>query len=216
LRTVAPGFRIISLHPITKSATKTFLFPRRDKPATSQQRTFVCADIAAYRLGIPTMAGALDGVELQRIYHHVFLPPQLPQASDDATNVDLQLIDLTLAALGEIQHSFPSVWPDSIGSAVIAIKNLKAVNSFEHGGTRESELLRALHGLLDGQSAPMLIRQQNAAVVVTRQRKRLVFETFELSPSNEAVVSTKGWLTVARWIPFSSSAHSKQMRSVPP
>lgn len=69
------------------------------------------------------------------------------------------------------------------------------MDSFEQGGTSEAELLRALHGLLDGQSAPTLIHQQNAAVVVTRQHERLVFETFELSPSNEAVVSTKGRLT---------------------
>lgn len=41
------------------------------------------------------MARALDAVELQRVCHHVFLPPQLPQASDDATNVDIHLIDLT-------------------------------------------------------------------------------------------------------------------------
>ena len=51
------------------------------------------------------------GAELQRLYHHIFLPPQLPQASDDAAGVDLQLIDLTLAALGEIQQPTPTNRP---------------------------------------------------------------------------------------------------------
>jgi hypothetical protein len=41
----------------------------------------------------------------------------------------------------------------------------------------------------------MLIRQQNAAILVTRKQDKLVFETFELSPLNSAVISVKGRLT---------------------
>jgi hypothetical protein len=141
------------------------------------------------------MAKTLDGAELQRLYHHIFLPPQLPQASDDATGVDIQLIDLTLAALSEIQQLHPTESAASIDSAITAIKNLKAVNSFARGGTSEAELFRVLHGLCDGHSAPVLIHQQNAAIISTRRQERLVFETFELSPTNQAVVSTKGRLT---------------------
>jgi hypothetical protein len=38
------------------------------------------------------------------------------------------------------------------------------------------------------------IREQNAAVIATRQQETLVFETFELSPSNETVIAAKGRL----------------------
>jgi hypothetical protein len=62
------------------------------------------------------------GAELQRLYHHIFLPPQLPQASDDAAGVDLQLIDLTLAALGEIQQPTPTNRPLQLTAPLLPYK----------------------------------------------------------------------------------------------
>lgn len=141
------------------------------------------------------MEQTLDGAALERVYHHIFLPPHLPQASDDATNIGRDLINLTVEALSLLQQIIPGDSAAAIGNAITAIKNLKAVNSLEYGDTSEFELHQVLTGLSDGQSASMLIRQQNAAVMVTRQQSRLVFETFELSPSNSAVISAKGRLT---------------------
>ena len=140
------------------------------------------------------MAKALDRDQLERVYHHVFLPSKLPHASDEATDIDSHLISLTVEALSAIPHLLPGDSVASLGKVITAIKNLKAVNSLERGGTSESELLRVLTSLTDGQSTPVLVRQQNAAVIVTRQQERLVFETFELSASNEAVTSAKGRL----------------------
>ena len=130
------------------------------------------------------------------MYHHVFFPPQLPQESDDDTTpVDIHLIELTLGALGALQQMLLGESAASIGNAITAIENLKAANSLGNGDTSEFELHRVLISLHDGQTAPMLIRQQNAAVMVTRKHSRLIFETFELSPSNGAIMSTKGRLT---------------------
>jgi hypothetical protein len=140
------------------------------------------------------MEQTLDGAALEGVYHHIFLPPHLPQASDDATNIDRDLINLTVEALSLLEQLLPGDSAAAIGNALTAIKNLKAVNSLELGGTSEFELHQVLTGLRDGQSTSMLIRQQNAAVMVTRQQSKLVFETFELSPSNSSVISAKGRL----------------------
>jgi hypothetical protein len=141
------------------------------------------------------MENTLDGAALEGVYHHIFLPPHLPQSSDEATNIDRHLINLTTEALGLLQQLLPSDSAASISTAITAIENLKAVDSLECGDTSEFELHRVLTGLRDGQSTPMLIRQQNAGILVTRQQIRLVFETFELSPSNGVVISARGRLT---------------------
>jgi hypothetical protein len=116
------------------------------------------------------MAKPLSEAELQRVYHHTFLPPELPQASDDTTDVNIHLINVTIEALRAYKQLLPDESPSSLENAIVAIQNLKFINSLEHGATSESELLRVLSGLCDGQSAPMRIRQQNAAVLVTKNQ----------------------------------------------
>ena len=85
------------------------------------------------------MATTLNDDELRRVYHHTFLPPQLPQASDDKTNANAHLINLTLEALRAYKQLLPKESPSSLEGAITAIKNLKAVNSLKRGGTSESE-----------------------------------------------------------------------------
>lgn len=94
------------------------------------------------------MATTLNDGELRRVYHHTFLPPQLPQASDDKTNVDIHLINLTLEALRAYKQLLPQESPSSLDGAIAAIKNLKSINSLEYGATSESELHRVLSGFL--------------------------------------------------------------------
>lgn len=46
----------------------------------------------------------------------------------------------------------------------------------------------------DGDTIPLQITAQNAAVLITYQQGKLIFEAFELSPNNQAVYSTPGRL----------------------
>jgi hypothetical protein len=139
------------------------------------------------------MAKALSQEQLKRVYYHVFLPPDLPHASDEGTDIDLVLIRLTTEALSALPQLYSGDEAAAIGKAITAIKNLKSV-TLQHGGINDSELLRVLGSLTEGQSIPVHIREQNAAVIATRQQETLVFETFELSPSNETVIAAKGRL----------------------
>lgn len=148
------------------------------------------------------MAKQLGENELRRVYHHVFLPPKLPQDSDGDNNSDLnrQLVCATLEGLGRLPG--PAAHP--ITSAITAIKNLKDINSLELAAASELQFSRTLSGLKDGQSAPVYIGSQNAAVLATRKQDELVFEAFELSPVSSEILSARGRLV--RSFPGSSIA----------
>lgn len=118
------------------------------------------------------MAKALNQEQLESVYHHVFLPQDLPHASDEGTDIDLVLIRLTTEALSAVLQLFSGDEAAAIGKAITAIKNLKAV-TLQYGGINESELLHVFGSLTDGQSAPVLIREQNAAVIATKIRRDL-------------------------------------------
>ncbi len=78
------------------------------------------------------------------------------------------------------------------------IGNLRRVRNTS-GFVSDSQLAVLLHGLASGVTSgavPLEIKAQNAAVIVSKQGAGadVVFETFELSPSNETVMGTKGRL----------------------
>ncbi|KAI6830392.1 hypothetical protein KC342_g8458 [Hortaea werneckii] len=136
------------------------------------------------------MQAKIEKDKLQRIFHHVFLPPQLPQEADDTS--DSPLLLATITAMRAIED----ILPDSLAIkyAVVALENLQAVNSLSGCATSEHVLSQRLLTLGEGHTIPVHIRSQNAAIVVTRQRGNLVFEELELSPRNEAVMGTRGRL----------------------
>lgn len=140
------------------------------------------------------MANPLTAGELRLLYHHIFLPPQLPQTSDDAAKVCKLVLQLSLEALRALQLSHPDEYPAAVANVITTLENLKAVNSLDQGATSESELSRILITLEDGQTTPVLIGHQNAAILCTRRGHHLVFEAFELSPSNTEVMRADGRL----------------------
>jgi hypothetical protein len=132
----------------------------------------------------------LDQDDLQRIFHHVFLPSRLPQHFDDAS--DPSLLRAAVSAMETCRNNLPDCV--AVKYALVAIENLQAVNSLEGCATSEKELLNSLLGLQDGHAIPIHSRSQNAAIIVTRQKENLTFEEFELSPRNEVVIQTRGRL----------------------
>lgn len=136
------------------------------------------------------MAASLTESQLRRVYYHVFLPPQLRQASDEDTSISSDLISVTLDALKKL----PGPLTAAKTCAITAIENLKDINSLPEGVVSEKDLCRILIALADGESAPIHVCCQNAAVLVTRENRTLVFEAFELSPLNSQVLAAKGRL----------------------
>ncbi|KAK3045846.1 hypothetical protein LTR09_012621 [Extremus antarcticus] len=118
------------------------------------------------------MATSAD--ETQRIVNHVFLPPKLPQAADDDSEIALVEITLiTLRSLRRLLHGAPST---ALDNAITLLENIKTVNSLPYGKTDEAQVKKKLLSLDVGQTLAVKISAQNAAVLITRRPNELIFE----------------------------------------
>ncbi|KAK4551476.1 hypothetical protein LTR86_011153 [Recurvomyces mirabilis] len=128
--------------------------------------------------------------QMRSIINHVFLPPQLPQEEDEC---DTDLVKVTLDG---IRH-YRSLLLDpvqAVNDSIGAVERLLTINSLVGAGTSEEELRSVLGDLSEGQYLAVKVHAQNAAILISRIGKQLIFETFELSPRNQDVLDTKGRL----------------------
>lgn len=146
-------------------------------------------------------------MELTYTFHHVFLPPRLPQKDDSSFAHDMSLVKGVLEALiafDEHQDS-PQLQScvkmlrcmiDMRDSAALLESRLdKALISMESGGrTACKDNIHRYQLICDADTLALHIQAQNAGLVIRRSSKDYIFEAFELSPNNEAVMSTKGRL----------------------
>jgi len=126
------------------------------------------------------------GDETQGLLNHIFLPPQLPQQEDTVSNlVFIQLVRDTLSEYRRLNGG-----SDAIDKA----SHLCACMSSIHGGVNvdEDHLRATLLTLPEDHSLAVNVAAQNAGLIITRKTNELVFEAFELSPKNAAILSTKG------------------------
>ncbi|KAK7696887.1 hypothetical protein SLS64_014115 [Diaporthe eres] len=140
------------------------------------------------------MAVSATADEFQRVVHHVFLPPKLPQQADEDS--EIALVNTTLQGLvALLVHPLPVLQRKALVNAIALLKNIKAINSLPRGKIDQVRLHEALVSLPVSQTLVANVSSQNAAVLVTRWLDELVFEEFELSPLDADVVQTEGRLT---------------------
>ncbi|PVI05946.1 hypothetical protein DM02DRAFT_650244 [Periconia macrospinosa] len=132
------------------------------------------------------------------LIHHLCLPAKLPRKDDSGPMQEHAMLDTTIAALDIFKNSIndnPEII-DQISSISASIANLK--NSRDGQGniceTQLSSLFRQLIESDQPQAIPLEVKAQNAGVIVSKRNLNLVFEVFELSPMNEAILSTEGRL----------------------
>ncbi|OKL58449.1 hypothetical protein UA08_06149 [Talaromyces atroroseus] len=142
---------------------------------------------------------------MKYMFHHVFLPPKLPQEDDYNPEYELALLDSVIQAL-KMFKTYASEQQDGILASVIEmVARLKRQAGF-HGDVNESKLLQNLQNLnhhdlpsdilIDSKEGflPIYVHSQNAAVLLTAGKSEIQMEAFELSPSNKSVYSTVGRL----------------------
>ncbi|PPJ51579.1 hypothetical protein CBER1_09871 [Cercospora berteroae] len=124
-----------------------------------------------------------------RVVHHVFLPPQLPQAEDKA-DIDCELLSLTSKALNAFRAGLAPTDParPAIEKTIVAISNATRCHSVIDGTLSETELLNCLEFLEPGHSLPLRIQAQNAGLFITHSGEDVLFEAFELAPQNQDVL----------------------------
>ncbi|KAH6502438.1 hypothetical protein HBI55_034300 [Parastagonospora nodorum] len=151
--------------------------------------------------GLPVSTG-----EATYLIHHVVLPPQLPQKDDYTSAHERCLIDTAIYALQDLRdHVKEQDIQAIVTSAVTAMANLRDSQD-EDGNVSELQLQEVLLQLATGtrdEQVPLEIKAQNAGLLISRRGELVVFESFELSPTNNAAMSTVGRLV--RTFPGSAS-----------
>ncbi|WDK18700.1 hypothetical protein CGRA01v4_09986 [Colletotrichum graminicola] len=140
--------------------------------------------------------------------HHVFLTAKLPQADDFSVENEEALLQCLCDSLTKFRELVPKEMKNIVEIAAKMMYDMADVHQ-PLGDTiavDEGKLLNILHKI--SQTAekfakvtqghaipiPLNIRAQNAGVLVTKVNDSVHFEAFELSPTNEAVITTKGRL----------------------
>ncbi|KAL0058901.1 hypothetical protein AAF712_014383 [Marasmius tenuissimus] len=133
------------------------------------------------------------GENLRYLIHHIFFPPKLPQSDDFTPNNEHHICEAVFsAAQGYREYLAPDerlLWDP----VVKMLDNLCTLYKHE-GSLTEDNLVNCFANMNDGDVTALLIRSQNAGVIVRKHQDRTVFELFEVSAPNEKVMSTTGKL----------------------
>ncbi|EFX03462.1 hypothetical protein CMQ_390 [Grosmannia clavigera kw1407] len=142
---------------------------------------------------------ALSSDSVRFIVQQLFLPPQLPQQKDQKADLDTALLRLVTEALERFQKNVPVEEQKAVSLAAASVSLLTASRD-SSGSVNEESFLQAFGDLsqasatLPGPVLPLHIEAQNAGLLITRSSDGILFEAFELAPTNKAVMSTSGRL----------------------
>ncbi|KAJ2966920.1 hypothetical protein NQ176_g9917 [Zarea fungicola] len=138
----------------------------------------------------------LSDAEMQYAINHVFLPPKLPQNGDDEHGVanEMALLRMVCTAFDSFRaHVLPSA-VSTVDEAQGAIRYLSNQRD-ENGDIEATQLHTMFRNLCQNDGLISIhVRAQNSAITAKRDGDSVLFEFFELAPTNTAAMSTKGRL----------------------
>ncbi|KAI0290847.1 hypothetical protein B0F90DRAFT_1913825 [Multifurca ochricompacta] len=137
-----------------------------------------------------------DPGALRSVVEHVFMPPNLPQASPGELaeqNMNVALCRLLIEAAQTFLQNLPS---SQRPAWMHMIKMMELARRAAEVPLEEADIQRSLSNMVLGDVFAMHIRAQNAALIVRRPAITgfVQFEIFEVSPLTTAVMSSKGKL----------------------
>ncbi|CAD6445109.1 78d31050-1f6d-4ac6-9bad-745dfd628371 [Sclerotinia trifoliorum] len=129
---------------------------------------------------------------LTYIFHHVFLPPKLPHQEDGRTEHDAVLTQILRAELQNF-HDYSLSHQTPQFKRVIEMINGIVVEE-DDTTAPTSKVIKNLETMKAQDICAMHIEKQNAGIIIRRFPAEYSFETFELSPKNEDLMTTTGRL----------------------
>jgi hypothetical protein len=122
------------------------------------------------------------------LIRHIVLPPRLPHTDDRKRSKDRLLLETCHLALQDLKAVVNEDQSSSVDKAVDLIANLKRPRD-KDGNINEIDLHMLLNKLTNNASERVValeLKAQNAALLLSRSDDYIIFEAFELSPTNEA------------------------------
>ncbi|KAH7240809.1 uncharacterized protein BKA55DRAFT_705615 [Fusarium redolens] len=143
----------------------------------------------------PTQAMFCTDEQLDYLFHHLILPAKLPGHDDTFASNEEFLINSTiqtLARFGELSDGDDEV---VVRHCISMLKNTRDARD-SHGCLDSGTVQNSLKRLSTQADAASLyhITEQNAGLIIRRLENSYSFQTFELSPTNKAAMTTKGRL----------------------
>ncbi|KAJ5556707.1 hypothetical protein N7494_000622 [Penicillium frequentans] len=127
-------------------------------------------------------------------FHHVFLPPRIPQGDDYDSENEILLLDEVIHALEDFSSRYSAVTSTALHPLITMITRLKIIIE-SNGSIDEAQLGQAVDDLdKNGGFLPIHVKRQNAGILLSRGENGVQLECFELSPRNQPVMSTVGRL----------------------
>ncbi|GKU07943.1 unnamed protein product [Fusarium langsethiae] len=131
---------------------------------------------------------------LEYLVHHIFLPTKLPSGIDGSAENEMLLVDVTLDSLVRFLGECTSEDQSAIKPCVAMIKGLQ-ISKGAQGSLSANDAQEVLRHLSPQAPVALLhVAAQNGGVLVRKTTTSAIFETFELSPANMAVMTTQGRL----------------------
>ncbi|KAF9472983.1 hypothetical protein BDN70DRAFT_997884 [Pholiota conissans] len=131
--------------------------------------------------------------DLHYAFNHVFLPPKLPQCSDndDVPNLgDIALCGFAYDAAVEFSKHLAASQQSRWEAVIKMLKNLcDTTQTFAN-----EKIVEKFLALKDKDSLVLHIRAQNAGLIARRTVSHVVFEAFEASPLSKNIMDTEGKL----------------------
>ncbi|KAL0058904.1 hypothetical protein AAF712_014386 [Marasmius tenuissimus] len=130
---------------------------------------------------------------LTYLINHIFFPPKLPESSDFTHENEHYLCTSVLTAARDYRTKLRLDETLLWDPVVKMLANLRTLYRHKHSFTLEN-LSLVLRNMSIGDVTALLVREQNAGLIIRKYEDRTVFESFEVSPPNETVMSTAGKL----------------------
>ncbi|KAG9568088.1 hypothetical protein KCU71_g3382, partial [Aureobasidium melanogenum] len=140
---------------------------------------------------MPRDDGALSAKTIQDLINHIVLPPKLPQSEDtDPIGIRRDLLRLLQDVVKTFDHCTDAAW-------ISVSKMLSTLGQIEQGKHLQNDSLSAQFKALGiGDCLALNLPLHNSALLfLCQDSETIVIEAFEVSATNESVLSAQGRLT---------------------
>ncbi|KAL8690761.1 MAG: hypothetical protein Q9218_003865 [Villophora microphyllina] len=128
---------------------------------------------------------------LEYLYHHIFLPTEVPQRSD--TQDDRLLLDILIQSIDSFRSANDHLHYQTWTTIQRSIRTFALLHSKRRSLSRDS-LKTALQDASHGEIIILHIALQNSGLLIQRKKTGYVVETFEASPRSADVLAAQGAL----------------------
>ncbi|KAF5693005.1 hypothetical protein FDENT_2443 [Fusarium denticulatum] len=145
----------------------------------------------------PTPAQTLSctNEQLEYLFHHLILPSKLPGHDDTSATNEEFLINFVIQSLARFQE-LSDENDDAVTNHCISMLKITRDARDKNGYLDPRSVQNSLKRLSEQADAALMYHttEQNAGLMMRRLESSYSFETFELSPTNRAAMTTKGRL----------------------